>query len=151
MLHTFIYLCIKLSFNRHSIEQQHFLHLYSYLDGYLCRECGKSFKFAKSYRQHRKVVHTNPSIHWCPKCPFTTICHDSLRRHHAHLHLRRRSAYVPRRSISTSKKKKAIDYWNNSAACTPKKRKHVEENFKLTPNGQYPISSLPKESKVYCR
>ena len=104
--------------------------------GYHCEPCGRDYKHGKSFRTHRRLAHSALFITRCPKCPFTTVFPTSLIRHHALRHLRRRSGYIPRRAISSEKKKKAKDFWQSSNASSPEKRSYIERNFKLTPNTQ---------------
>lgn len=102
--------------------------------GYSCQVCGKSFKHGKSYRRHRKV-HLG-FIYRCDKCSFKSVREDTLRRHKGLIHLRRRTTYVPRRSISTKNKRKALQFWNSSSASSPEKRSLIQSKFKLSPNTQ---------------
>ena len=102
----------------------------------VCKICNKKYSRRSVLQVHKRTIHGSGKVHTCAKCPFRTCRIDHLRRHHALLHLRRRSAYVPRRSISTTKKRKAVAYWNSSTATTPEKRSYVEKHFKLTPNSQ---------------
>ena len=105
-------------------------------DGFLCEICGRRFTRWDNFIAHRRHIHTARKVHVCPKCPFKTTFPKSLRRHKALRHLRGRSAFIPRRAISTSKKRKAVEYWETTSAPTPEKRKYVEQNFHLTPNTQ---------------
>lgn len=104
-------------------------------DGYHCSTCGKHYALRRAFQHHKNLIHSNRPIIRCSKCPFTTLFPENLRRHYAR-HLCRRSAYIPRRTISTSKKRQACEYWNSSTATTPKKREFVERTFRLTPNTQ---------------
>ena len=105
-------------------------------DGYECDVCGKRYPLQRNLISHRKLSHSSSTVFTCRKCPFKTIFLFNFRRHQVLRHLRRRSSYVPRRSISIKKKEKAVEYWRTSNASTPEKRRHVEETFKLTPNTQ---------------
>ena len=114
-------------------------HLFAYhfcVDGFLCEICGRRFTRWGNFLAHQRIAHTARKTLVCPKCPFKTIYVDNLRRHKALRHLRRRSTFIPRRSIPTSKKKKALEYWTTASASTPEKQKYVEKNFHLTPNTQ---------------
>ena len=106
------------------------------VEGYLCEICGRSFTRRKNLCAHQKLLHSSRKVWRCKKYPFSTLFQRNLARHHALRHLRRRSAYIPRRSISMSDKKKALEYWKKSNAVTPEKRAYVEKNFHLTPNSQ---------------
>ena len=113
-------------------------------DGYLCEHCGRHYRHRRSFHFHQKLAHSEKKTLVCPKCPFQTIFQANLRRHKALRHLRGRSAYIPRRNISTTKKRQALEYWASSTASTPEKRKFVEEKYKLTPNSQSRLFSQRK-------
>ena len=107
--------------------------------------CGRRYRHLKHLRDHQTLAHITKKLLVCPKCPFKSLYPINLNRHKALRHLRRRSAFIPRRSISTSKKRKAIAYWASSSASTPEKRKYIEANFHLTPSTQSRLFSRQKE------
>jgi hypothetical protein len=79
---------------------------------------------------------TPPIKHSCPKCHFVTFRKENLIRHHALKHVRGRNSFVPRHSIKSSIKKKAIDFMNSSDATTPEKIDLIQRKFHFTPNTQ---------------
>ena len=105
-------------------------------DSHECETCARKYRSKRTLLTHQRLVHSAKVPFLCNRCPFKTSFPASLRRHNALIHLRRRSTYIPRRSISTKKKRSAIKYWETSTASTPEKRQHIEKTFKLTPKSQ---------------
>ena len=95
-----------------------------------------TFSCKFNLKRHCKIFHGPNVVISCKKCHFQTFHRSNLLRHHGLKHLRNRSSYVPRRSISTSQKKKAMAYFKSSSTSTPEKKAYIEKNFHLTPNTQ---------------
>jgi hypothetical protein len=104
----------------------------------LCGKCGKSLSSTKSLTRHMRMFHRLVPLSKlsCKKCNFVTLFRENLNRHDALKHVRGRSQIVPRRSISTSKKLKAIEYMETSKATTPERRAYLQRTFSLTPKTQ---------------